>query len=58
MGSEYLSISDQSEIGHSSNGSDHFVEKDLDIEIMEDSVSSNSESDRYDYNFERNERKK
>lgn len=57
MGSEYHSMSDQSEIGHSSNGSDHFLEKDLDIEIIEESVSSNSESGRYDSNFERNERK-
>jgi len=53
LGSEYHSMSDQSEIGHSSNGSDHFLEKDLDIEIIEESVSSNSESGRYDSNFER-----
>jgi hypothetical protein len=57
LGSEYHSMSDQSEIGHSSNGSDHFLEKDLDIEIIEESVSSNSESGRYESNFERNERK-
>ncbi|CAG5094836.1 Oidioi.mRNA.OKI2018_I69.XSR.g13903.t1.cds [Oikopleura dioica] len=56
MGSDYQSMSDQSEVEHSSNGtfgSGHFDEKDLDVEIMEDSISSNTESGRYDEHYDR-----
>ena len=31
----------------------HFDEKDLDVEIMEDSISSNTESGRYDEHYDR-----